>query len=805
MGVKHLWDIIDEIKTKESLEFLRGKVVSVDLSIWIVQAIKTLQFQKSILKPHLRNIIYRILALRKIGIKLLFVTEGEAPDLKQNTMKKRNEARYGVKSKTKGRVGRSRFQNTIKECCQLLDLLGMPYIRAAGEAEAMCAVLNSEGYSDGCLTNDGDFFLYGGETIFQDFGIDPKDPHVYVYKTSDIKKRLNLDRNDMIGLALIAGCDYTDGIIGVGKGSIKKFLLERNFSEDFLTRFKKWSNHDFLALNGLEKSEVLILKKAIKTDDFLNQDIIDEYLISKDHLHNVRDKLKWEYPNIRGLQEFLNEKMEWPFDYTLSKIMQLASSTYLEKLNFNTFYPVVISPVNIVKTRCQYGVSLVEIKWEKDDSQCYNVDMRWENCPDSFNTIENHHAVLKSLPGLVEKFTMQKEAKKSRLKKKGKDSDKNVECIEETISKDVEHENKKESSLSSVKESQDSPGSLLQRTTVSCDFLDDVLCDDMKVLSLDIKEENDEHVKENVPPLFERLQKNKQKENDNEGTPRRNPMTGLNDSGSSVIRKRGRKKEILKKLASNETELSQKQKVSELFNDSISPMTSITQITAYPNIQHFTPGSDKCVENKYNERTPVCLKFETPSVQNQTAELLASLGLTSSTPFEGNYETHIDSDPVDSEITNFSNLGDSILDHSMDLFQNKSQSVLLSSKKSVLYESLDLSDNKLLISKGISLGDSILFDSLNLEISSKPSDKCLNIVSSLSNEKVNSKNNMNSDPLENYEDIIRRKFHISLNCTGDENEYLHFSNLSLQSNDISEIDAGSPLSLAERLKERLIR
>ena len=36
----------------------------------------------------------RILALRNLGIKLIFVTEGEAPELKQNTMKKRNEARY---------------------------------------------------------------------------------------------------------------------------------------------------------------------------------------------------------------------------------------------------------------------------------------------------------------------------------------------------------------------------------------------------------------------------------------------------------------------------------------------------------------------------------------------------------------------------------------------------------------------------------------------------------------------------------------------------------------------------------------
>ena len=71
MGVKHLWDIIDETKTKEMLDFMRGKVVSVDLSIWIVEASKTLQFKTSILKPHLRNMFYR-LNLNKQFLEILF-------------------------------------------------------------------------------------------------------------------------------------------------------------------------------------------------------------------------------------------------------------------------------------------------------------------------------------------------------------------------------------------------------------------------------------------------------------------------------------------------------------------------------------------------------------------------------------------------------------------------------------------------------------------------------------------------------------------------------------------------------------
>ena len=31
------------------------------------------------------------------------------------------------------------------QCCELLDVLGVPYLQSVGEAEALCALLNNEG------------------------------------------------------------------------------------------------------------------------------------------------------------------------------------------------------------------------------------------------------------------------------------------------------------------------------------------------------------------------------------------------------------------------------------------------------------------------------------------------------------------------------------------------------------------------------------------------------------------------------------------------------------------------------------
>lgn len=55
---------------------------------------------------------------------------------------------------------------------ELLKHLGMPVLRATGEAEALCAQLNSEGLVDACITADSDAFLFGAKCVIKH--VDPK-------------------------------------------------------------------------------------------------------------------------------------------------------------------------------------------------------------------------------------------------------------------------------------------------------------------------------------------------------------------------------------------------------------------------------------------------------------------------------------------------------------------------------------------------------------------------------------------------------------------------------------------------------
>ena len=49
----------------------------------------------------------------------------------------------------------------------MLEIFGMHVVKANGEAEALCAQLNSEGYVDACVTVDSDVFLFRAKRVIK--------------------------------------------------------------------------------------------------------------------------------------------------------------------------------------------------------------------------------------------------------------------------------------------------------------------------------------------------------------------------------------------------------------------------------------------------------------------------------------------------------------------------------------------------------------------------------------------------------------------------------------------------------------
>ncbi|XP_048387358.2 flap endonuclease GEN homolog 1 [Stegostoma tigrinum] len=480
MGVNDLWQILEPAKEYVPLQNLKGKTLAVDMSLWVCEAQTVKGMIGTVIKPHLRNLFFRISCLTLMDVRLVFVAEGNAPKLKADTMNKRNEARHGL-SKKQGsftvRTKRSHFKSVLKECCELLDCLGIPWVCAAGEAEAMCAYLNENGYVDGCITNDGDAFLYGAQTVYRNFTMNTKDPHVDCYKMSTINSRLGLDRDALIGFAILLGCDYLPkGVPGVGKEQALR-LIEAMNGQSVLQRFKFWklefdgfTTHDptvekkahcsvcqhpgltsehvhkgcqlcatvrCCSLHGDEhlcpcdwheaeqkrKSNMVennIKKKARACKHFPFEEVIREFLISKDQLIQ---RIQWKRPKLLLLQNFALDKMEWPRHYTCEKVLMLLSHHDMMERKLGRIDPCHLQPISIVKTRIRNGIPCFEILWGKTEHYVTSSD-QFEDSQKTVTTIEDQVSFQAAYPDMTALFYRQNTEKKKMQKSKSKRTEK---------------------------------------------------------------------------------------------------------------------------------------------------------------------------------------------------------------------------------------------------------------------------------------------------------------------------------------------------------------------------------------------
>uniref|UniRef100_A0A8C7R343 Flap endonuclease GEN homolog 1 n=1 Tax=Oncorhynchus mykiss TaxID=8022 RepID=A0A8C7R343_ONCMY len=469
MGVHDLWSILGPVRESVPLYSLTGKTLAVDLSLWVCEAQHVQAMMGKVTKPHLRNLFFRVSSLTLMGVKLVFVMEGEAPKLKAETMSKRTDMRFGgfdksaPKKQTTKTTNRGRFNAVLRECAEMLDCLGVPWVTAAGEAEAMCAFLDAQGLVDGCITNDGDAFLYGAQTVYRNFNMNTKDPQVDCYRTSRVETELQLARETLVGLAILLGCDYIPkGIPGVGKEQALK-LIQTLKGQTLLQRFSQWREEGVVAPEWVlkkvphchlcchpgsakahERSGCVLCdskhfcepqdydyqcpchwhcceqtRQASSTDarchfmygHFAFQ-IINEFLVDKDKpVHNF----KWRKPNMLLMQNFAYNKMLWPKHYTSEKVLVLMTYTELMNRKHGRATSSLIKPLRIWKPRVRNAIASFEIIWSKPDHYVFSEDHP-EDSQDEVRTVEEEALFRLAYPHVVELYLREKAENKTKSK-----------------------------------------------------------------------------------------------------------------------------------------------------------------------------------------------------------------------------------------------------------------------------------------------------------------------------------------------------------------------------------------------------
>ncbi|KAH9601862.1 XPG N-terminal [Trypanosoma melophagium] len=98
------------------------------------------------------------------------------------------------------------------EIVELLNCCGIPFVFSPYEADAQCAFLCQQRLVDAVFTDDSDVIVHGADVVLR--GFFAKGRHVVAYRQEDLLS-CGVDKDVLVSLALLLGCDYAEGVNGL--------------------------------------------------------------------------------------------------------------------------------------------------------------------------------------------------------------------------------------------------------------------------------------------------------------------------------------------------------------------------------------------------------------------------------------------------------------------------------------------------------------------------------------------------------------------------------------------------------------
>ena len=314
MGL-NIRDIVDRRET--GFADLKGKILCVDAFNVLYQFLSTirqadgtpLMDDKGKITSHLSGILYRNVALISEWIKLVYVFDGKAPELKKKIHKKRGEARdiarerYEAAKQEEDLEIMKRYSSQlvrlddelISESKELLEALGICVIQAPGEGEAQAAYLSRKDEIYGVVSQDYDSLVFGAEKLIRNLTVSRKKktyagyvevkPEKIILK--NLLENLEINQDQFISLAILVGTDYNPkGVPRIGQKTalqiVKEFKTPEKIFESVKERIDMLSDEDWF-----DWKVIFSLFKCPKVNDFemkfpeINTDKIRDILVKR--------------------------------------------------------------------------------------------------------------------------------------------------------------------------------------------------------------------------------------------------------------------------------------------------------------------------------------------------------------------------------------------------------------------------------------------------------------------------------------------------------------------------------------------
>lgn len=244
---------------------------------------------------HLQILFYRIIDMKDIGIKPVFVFDGEILPEKEEEISRRKERKEKAKSEASAATDPEMIANMAKrsihvtpeiiaDAKKLIQLMGCPIVDSLSDAEAQCSYMAKVGIVDAVVSEDMDSLTFGAPILIRNFR---KQSLCREYDLKSILEQMDLTMVQFVDLCILLGCDYCPKIKGIGKKKAVELIKKYGSMEEILknidrSKFKVPEDVDFVAIRNL----------------FLNPKVL-----SKDEINLV-----WKGHDSDGLLEFLKTK-----------------------------------------------------------------------------------------------------------------------------------------------------------------------------------------------------------------------------------------------------------------------------------------------------------------------------------------------------------------------------------------------------------------------------------------------------------------------------------------------------------------
>lgn len=197
----------------------------------------------------------------------------------------------------------------VKECQELLALLGQPYVVSPGEAEAQCAWLEQQGLSHGTVTDDSDAWLFGAQCVYRHLFRADRRPTRFLLR--DLATQFGLDRQKLVAFALLCGSDYTTGVNGVGPVTAMEVISEFKGDDavELLEHFRTWleqAKEEKVVPGSKTRSHLVRLSLE---PGFPSGRVVQAYL--EPTVDESREAFSWGTPDLDALRTYASQKLGW--------------------------------------------------------------------------------------------------------------------------------------------------------------------------------------------------------------------------------------------------------------------------------------------------------------------------------------------------------------------------------------------------------------------------------------------------------------------------------------------------------------